>query len=43
MPSSRSLLLALVAFALPCLASPAFAADAPRIDTGNTAWMLRFS
>ncbi|MCB8874864.1 ammonium transporter [Acidisoma silvae] len=39
--SSRSLLRALP-LALPLLgfAAPAFAADAPKIDTGNTAWML---
>ena len=36
----RAPLLALVASALLCLASPAMAADTPKIDTGNTAWML---
>ena len=39
--STRSLVRALP-LALPMLglAAPAFAADAPKIDTGNTAWML---
>jgi Amt family ammonium transporter len=39
--SPRSLIRALP-FVLPMLAlsAPAFAADAPKIDTGNTAWML---
>jgi Amt family ammonium transporter len=37
---ARGLLLGLLASPLLALSSPAFAADAPKIDTGNTAWML---
>jgi Amt family ammonium transporter len=40
MAGARILMLALLAAPLLSLASPAMAADAPKIDTGNTAWML---
>jgi len=34
------LVLALLVLPMLALSTPAFAADAPKIDSGNTAWML---